>query len=133
MSLDNPILVTGAAGSNGGVGRTVVELLRQRNLPVRLSFEEGSLTLAAQTQEAASHLMRQIHRGKRFSGARRAIEEKAPLDVTPGCLQSLIQLGKANRLSLDAAQHSLRQNDVVALNLWQMVEMDIERALMARY
>src|SRR5712692_7030029 len=35
MSLDGPILVTGAAGSNGGVGRTVVELLRQRNLPVR--------------------------------------------------------------------------------------------------
>src|SRR5262249_44320341 len=29
------ILVTGAAGSVGGVGRTVVELLRQRNLPVR--------------------------------------------------------------------------------------------------
>jgi len=35
MSLDGPILVTGAAGSIGGVGRTVVELLRQRNLPVR--------------------------------------------------------------------------------------------------
>ncbi len=35
MSLDGPILVTGAAGSVGGVGRTVVELLRQRNLPVR--------------------------------------------------------------------------------------------------
>ncbi|MFZ0678294.1 NAD(P)H-binding protein [Candidatus Binatus sp.] len=29
------ILVTGAAGSVGGVGRTVVELLRQRDLPVR--------------------------------------------------------------------------------------------------
>src|SRR4051812_44571355 len=35
MSLDGPILVTGAAGSVGGVGRTVVELLRQRDLPVR--------------------------------------------------------------------------------------------------
>jgi uncharacterized protein YbjT (DUF2867 family) len=35
MSLDNPILVTGAAGRIGGVGRTVVGLLRQRNLPVR--------------------------------------------------------------------------------------------------
>ena len=30
-----PILVTGAAGNVGGVGRTVVELLRQRGLPVR--------------------------------------------------------------------------------------------------
>ena len=27
MSLDNPILVTGAAGRVGGVGRTIVELL----------------------------------------------------------------------------------------------------------
>src|SRR5437763_12075625 len=35
MSLDSPILVTGAAGNLGGVGRTVGELLRQRNLPVR--------------------------------------------------------------------------------------------------
>jgi len=30
-----PILVTGAAGRVGGVGRTVVELLRRRGLPVR--------------------------------------------------------------------------------------------------
>jgi len=30
-----PILVTGAAGRVGGVGRTVVELLRRRRLPVR--------------------------------------------------------------------------------------------------
>jgi uncharacterized protein YbjT (DUF2867 family) len=35
MSIHDPILVTGAAGRLGGVGRTVVELLRQRNLPVR--------------------------------------------------------------------------------------------------
>jgi NAD(P)H dehydrogenase (quinone) len=35
MATRDPILVTGAAGSVGGVGRTVVELLRQRNLPVR--------------------------------------------------------------------------------------------------
>src|SRR5215472_15668308 len=35
MSISSPILVTGAAGRVGGVGRTVVELLRQRALPVR--------------------------------------------------------------------------------------------------
>jgi NAD(P)H dehydrogenase (quinone) len=35
MSVDGPILVTGAAGTLGGVGRAVVEKLRQRDLPVR--------------------------------------------------------------------------------------------------
>jgi NAD(P)H dehydrogenase (quinone) len=35
MSIDVPILVTGAAGRVGGVGGTVVEMLRQRDLPVR--------------------------------------------------------------------------------------------------
>ncbi|HKQ72417.1 MAG TPA: NAD(P)H-binding protein [Blastocatellia bacterium] len=35
MSISSPILVTGAAGRVGGVGRMVVEALRQRDLPVR--------------------------------------------------------------------------------------------------
>ncbi|HEY2107287.1 MAG TPA: NAD(P)H-binding protein [Candidatus Binataceae bacterium] len=34
-NIDQPILVTGAAGSVGAVGRIVVELLRARGLPVR--------------------------------------------------------------------------------------------------
>src|SRR5262249_38967759 len=35
VATDSPILVTGAAGSVGGVGRQVVERLRKRGLPVR--------------------------------------------------------------------------------------------------
>src|SRR5215831_12479606 len=35
MSISSPILVTGAAGRVGGVGRMVVEALRRRDLPVR--------------------------------------------------------------------------------------------------
>src|SRR5262245_32846205 len=35
MPDERPILVTGAAGSVGAVGRTVVDMLRQRNLSVR--------------------------------------------------------------------------------------------------
>ncbi|MGC2573807.1 MAG: NAD(P)H-binding protein, partial [Candidatus Nitrosopolaris sp.] len=35
MSNETPILVTGAAGSVGSVGRSVVKLLRERDLPVR--------------------------------------------------------------------------------------------------
>ena len=35
MSNNTPIIVTGAAGSVGSVGRGVVKLLRERDLPVR--------------------------------------------------------------------------------------------------
>jgi hypothetical protein len=35
MSIVGPILVTGSAGRLGAVGRTVVEVLRLRGLPVR--------------------------------------------------------------------------------------------------
>src|SRR5262249_20631603 len=35
MSIDAPILVTGAAGRIGGVGGEIVEILRSRHLPVR--------------------------------------------------------------------------------------------------
>src|SRR5215471_11259140 len=35
MSNNTPILVTGAAGSVGSVGRNVIKLLRERDLPVR--------------------------------------------------------------------------------------------------
>src|SRR5262249_15224481 len=41
------ILVTGAAGSVGGVGRTVVELLLQRNLPVRALVRRADERAAA--------------------------------------------------------------------------------------
>lgn len=35
MSISSPILVTGAAGNIGGVGRAIIELLREHDLPVR--------------------------------------------------------------------------------------------------
>lgn len=50
MSVDAPILVTGAAGRVGAVGRTVVEILRRRGPPVRAlvrSEDERSKALRA--------------------------------------------------------------------------------------
>ena len=35
MPETNPILVTGAAGNIGSAGRTVVKLLREKEIPVR--------------------------------------------------------------------------------------------------
>ena len=46
----SPILVTGAAGTVGAVGRTIVELLRQRHLPVRAlvrRYDERAEALSA--------------------------------------------------------------------------------------
>lgn len=54
MSGNGLILVTGAAGRLGGVGHTVVQLLRQRNLPVRAlvrTEDERSATLRAMGAE----------------------------------------------------------------------------------
>src|SRR5215467_14047290 len=42
-----PILVTGAAGHIGGVGRAVVEILRQRGLPVRAFVRKDDERAAA--------------------------------------------------------------------------------------
>ena len=47
MALDAPILVTGAAGRVGGVGGTVVEILRQRDVPVRAMVRQDDARAAA--------------------------------------------------------------------------------------
>jgi NAD(P)H dehydrogenase (quinone) len=55
MSVDAPILVTGAAGRVGGVGREVVAILRQRGLSVRAlvrSEDERSEALTGPRSEA---------------------------------------------------------------------------------
>jgi NAD(P)H dehydrogenase (quinone) len=47
LSHENPILVTGAAGGVGSVGRIVVELLRNRGLPVRAMVHHEDRRAAA--------------------------------------------------------------------------------------
>ncbi|MGW3497338.1 NAD(P)H-binding protein [Streptomyces sp. NPDC001020] len=47
MPEEHPILVTGAAGSVGAVGRTVVELLREREFPVRAFVHRDDLRAEA--------------------------------------------------------------------------------------
>jgi uncharacterized protein YbjT (DUF2867 family) len=50
MSANAPVLVTGAGGGVGGVGRTVVELLREQSVPVR--------AMVHRDDERADHLRR---------------------------------------------------------------------------
>ncbi len=75
MSDMRPILVTGAAGRVGAVGRTVVEILRQRDLPVRaLVHHENDLAQALRATGAevvAGDLTRGADVVRAMAGCRR--------------------------------------------------------------
>jgi uncharacterized protein YbjT (DUF2867 family) len=72
----NPILVTGAAGRVGGVGRTIVELLRRRGLPVRAQVhrddERAESLRAIGAEVVAGDLTRAEDVLRAFDGVRRA-------------------------------------------------------------
>jgi NAD(P)H dehydrogenase (quinone) len=75
MPLDSPIVVTGAAGRIGGVGRTVVELLRQRNLPVRALVrredERATALRATGAEVVVGDLTRAADVARALAGCRR--------------------------------------------------------------
>jgi NAD(P)H dehydrogenase (quinone) len=75
MSMDVPILVTGAAGRLGGVGGTIVEMLRQRGLPVRALVhreDERAETLRATGAEVVvGDLTRARDMARALAGCRR--------------------------------------------------------------
>ena len=59
-----PILVTGAAGRVGGVGRMTVQLLRQRNLPVRALVHRDDERAAALRATGAETVVGDLTRGE---------------------------------------------------------------------
>src|SRR5262249_16618119 len=75
MSSNGPILVTGAAGRLGGVGRTVVELLRQRGLLVRALVRTDDERAAALRATGAEVLVGDLTRAadvaRAMEGSRR--------------------------------------------------------------
>jgi uncharacterized protein YbjT (DUF2867 family) len=72
---DHPILVTGAAGRVGGVGRGVVERLLQRNLPVRALVrredERAAALRALGAEVVAADLTRSSDVDRALAGCRR--------------------------------------------------------------
>jgi len=74
-STGDPILVTGAAGRVGAVGRTVVELLRQRALPVRALVhredERAEALRATGAEVVVGDLARAEDVARALSGCRR--------------------------------------------------------------
>src|SRR5919199_1123977 len=75
MSTVHPILVTGAAGRVGGVGGAVVELLRQRDLPVRALVrredERADALRAAGAEVVVGDLTRAGDVARALAGCRR--------------------------------------------------------------
>src|SRR5262249_22607497 len=75
MATGDPILVTGAAGNLGGVGRTVVELLRQRSLPVRALLrredERAQALRAVGAEVVVGDLTRAADVARALAGCRR--------------------------------------------------------------
>src|SRR5258705_13529867 len=75
MSISSPILVTGAAGRIGGVGRLVVEALRRRGLPVRALVrredERAEVLRATGAEVVVGDLTRPADVGRALAGCRR--------------------------------------------------------------
>jgi len=75
MSTNELILVTGAAGRLGGVGRSVVELLRERSLPVRALVrtddERAEALRAAGAEVVVGDLTRAADVARAMEGSRR--------------------------------------------------------------
>lgn len=75
MESNSPILVTGAAGGIGGVGSTLVEMLRQRGLPVRALVhrqdERAEALRAAGAEVVVGDLTRAEDMVRALAGCRR--------------------------------------------------------------
>jgi len=83
-----------------------------------------------QDRGAARHLRREVHRGQRFAGAGRAVEQQPAAQVPPARAQPLGVVGDAERLAPDPLQHAVRQHDGVARDARQRPHRQ-RRALLA--
>jgi NAD(P)H dehydrogenase (quinone) len=108
----HPILVTGAAGKVGGVGRTIVEVLRQRDLPVRAfvrTLDQRSEALSAMGAEVfVGELTQAADVARALKGCRRMY---FGMSVSPPYLEATVT----------AAAAALAQGDLeVFVNISQM-------------
>jgi uncharacterized protein YbjT (DUF2867 family) len=89
MINDAPVLVTGAGGGVGGVGRTVVELLRERGVPVRAMVHHDDERAAALrslgAQVTVGDLTRPSDVAKALDGVRRML---FCMSVSPSYLEA---------------------------------------------
>ncbi|MCI0558213.1 MAG: NAD(P)H-binding protein, partial [Nitrososphaera sp.] len=104
MSIDVPILVTGAGGRVGGVGGAVVEMLRQRDLPVRALVrrddERASALRAIGAEVVVGDLTRAGDVARALAGCRRLYYKNWSRVFQPRCFRD-------PRLFLLTSKHQL--------------------------
>lgn len=125
MSGNGPILVTGAAGQLGAVGRTAVGLLLGRGLPVRALVRRDDDRAAALRAEGAEvvvgDLLEPADVSRVVSGCRRVY---FGMSVSPGYLEATVTMAAvAREVGLDA---------LVNMSQMTVSEMDIHHTTPSR-
>src|SRR5437763_15089698 len=125
MTGNKPILVTGAAGQLGGVGRTVTELLLARGLPVRALVrredDRAAALRAAGAEVVVGDLLEPADIYRAVSGCRRVY---FGLSVSPGDLEATVTTAAvAREVGVDA---------LVNMSQMTVSQMDIHRTTPSR-
>lgn len=98
MEIESPILITGAAGRVGAVGRAVVSLLRQRSLPVRALVrredERAEALRATGAEVVLGDLTRPEDVARALRGCRRVY---FGMSVSPQYLEATVSVAAAAR------------------------------------
>lgn len=120
-----PILVTGAAGQLGGVGRTVADLLLDRGLPVRALVrredERAAALRAAGAEVVVGDLLEPAAVHRALGGSRRVY---FGMSVSPGYLEATVTVAAvARELGVDA---------LVNMSQMTVSEMDVRHTTPSR-
>ncbi|MGW4798312.1 NmrA family NAD(P)-binding protein [Nonomuraea sp. NPDC004297] len=100
MSQVRPILVTGAAGSVGAVGRTVVETLRRRELPVRALVHREDARAEALRATGAEVVVADLTRAAEVVPAMRGVGRVFfTMSVSPSYLEAAVVMATVVRES----------------------------------
>src|SRR3954463_11992678 len=125
MSGIEPILVTGAAGQLGGVGRAVVGLLLERGLPVRALVrredDRAAALRAAGAEVVVGDLLDPADVYRAVQGTRRAY---FGMSVSPGYLEATVTMAAvARELGIEA---------LVNMSQMTVSEMDVRHTTPSR-
>jgi NAD(P)H dehydrogenase (quinone) len=129
MSIHGPILVTGAAGRVGGVGRTVVETLRRRGLPVRALVrredERADALRALGAEVVVGDLTRADDVARALAGCQRIY---FGMSLSQSYLEATVSAGAAARQhgALEAFVN-ISQMTVSQMSLTNMTDSDQQR------